>query len=74
MIDISDLSCAPRAIVAKAENDFQQNVYDDDCFQHGTTAFNMVSLKLVKRPIQICCDALFFADANLLRLPFLFSL
>ena len=26
MIDISDFSCAPHAIVAKAENDSQQNV------------------------------------------------
>ena len=28
MIDISDFSCAPRAIAAKAENDSQQNVYE----------------------------------------------
>ena len=27
MIDISDFSCALHAIVAKAENDSQQNVY-----------------------------------------------
>ena len=27
MIDISRFSCALRAIVAKAENDFHQNVY-----------------------------------------------
>ena len=28
MIDLSDFSCAQRAIVAKAENDSQQNVYE----------------------------------------------
>ena len=28
MIDISDFSCAQRTIVAKAENDSQQNVYE----------------------------------------------